>query len=279
MTRTDSRFRSGWPGSCVSAGDGVARGYLNRPELTSERFVPDPFRDVPGARLYRTGDLARYRANGDLECLGRLDHQVKIRGFRIELGEIEAVLGQQPGVSEAVVVAREDVPGDKRLVAYVVGRDGEVTVSDLRQHMRARLPEYMVPTAWAVLDSLPLTSNGKVDRKALPVPEGDACSSAFHAAPSTDTEAWVAALWAEILHVERVGREDDFFVLGGHSLLATVVATRVRASFGVSLSVRDIFEASTVAQVAECIDTLRWTVNGRSGELSATKTGREEMVL
>jgi hypothetical protein len=267
----------GVAGEMYVGGGGLARGYLNRPELTAERFVPHPF--APGERLYRSGDLARRLPGGDLEYLGRIDHQVKIRGFRIELGEIEAVLAQHAEVQDAVVLAREDMPGDKRLAAYVVRREGGVTVGDLRQHVRARLPEYMVPTAWVVLDSLPLTSNGKVNREALPVPEGDAGSSVLHAAPSTDTEVWVAALWAEILRVERVGREDDFFALGGHSLLATVVATRARESFGVALSVRAIFEASTVAQLAEYIDTLRWTVNGQADELRATKSSREELVL
>ncbi|HEX6037441.1 amino acid adenylation domain-containing protein, partial [Longimicrobium sp.] len=204
----------GVPGELYVGGAGVARGYLNRPELTAERFVDDPF--APG-RLYRTGDRVRWLADGTLEYLGRLDEQVKIRGFRIELGEIEARLAEHPEVREAVVLAREDVPGEKRLVAYVVG---EAEADALRARLRQSLPEYMVPAAFVPLDALPLTANGKLDRKALPAPEGDAYARAGYEAPLGEVEAALAEIWGEVLGLERVGRWDHFFELGGHSLLA-----------------------------------------------------------
>ncbi|HEV3050189.1 MAG TPA: amino acid adenylation domain-containing protein, partial [Longimicrobium sp.] len=218
----------GVPGELYVGGAGVARGYLNRPELTAERFVDDPF--APG-RLYRTGDRVRWLADGTLEYLGRLDEQVKIRGFRIELGEIEVRLAEHPEVREAVVVAREDVPGEKRLVGYVVGA---VEVDALRAHMRQSLPEYMVPGAFVVLDRLPLTANGKVDRKALPAPELASAEDRY-VAPRTQVEEVLAGIWAEVLRLERVGVEESFIDLGGHSLLATRVVSRVRAVFGIEL--------------------------------------------
>ncbi|HVR97637.1 MAG TPA: amino acid adenylation domain-containing protein, partial [Thermoanaerobaculia bacterium] len=235
----------GAAGELFLGGDGLAWGYLNRPELTAERFVPDPF-GGPGDRLYRTGDLASVRGDGTLELQGRIDHQVKIRGFRIEPGEVEAVLAGHPAVRECAVVARQDGPGGVRLVAYVVGEAG-----DLREYLRARLPDYMVPSAFISLEALPLTPNGKVDRKALPAPETVSTSAA---SDSLDpTEELLAGIWAEVLGLGRVGLHDDFFALGGHSLLATQVMSRVRAVLGVELPLRSLFESPTIAGLARAV--------------------------
>ncbi|WP_223644877.1 non-ribosomal peptide synthetase [Corallococcus sp. EGB] len=242
----------GVPGELFLASEGLAWGYLGQPALSAERFIPNPFSSTPGARLYRTGDVVRWRADGQLDYLQRLDFQVKVRGFRIELGEIEASLLSHASVHEAVVLAREDVPGDKRLVAYVVGE--ALDVSALRVHLKRHLPEYMVPAAFVLLDALPLNANGKVDRKALPAPQGSASASSF-VAPGTVTEEQLAALFTQVLRVERVGIHDDFFSLGGHSLLATQLMARVRATFRRELPVRALFEAPTVAGLAQRIDT------------------------
>ncbi|RKH24614.1 AMP-binding enzyme, partial [Corallococcus sicarius] len=236
---------TGVPGELFIGGEGVARGYLGRPELTADRFIPDAFAATPGARLYRTGDVARWRADGTLDYLGRADFQVKVRGFRIELGEIEATLLQHPEVREAVVLAREDVPGDKRLVAYVTALEGHALEADtLKAHLKQHVPEYMVPSAFLVLEALPLNTNGKVDRKALPAPLGTALTSSY-VAPSTPTEEQLAALFTQVLRVERVGIHDNFFALGGHSLLATQLVSRVRATFRRELPLRALFEAPT----------------------------------
>ncbi|RKH56197.1 non-ribosomal peptide synthase/polyketide synthase, partial [Corallococcus llansteffanensis] len=238
----------GMPGELCFSGEGVARGYLGRPHLTAERFVPDPFSTEPGARLYRTGDKARWREDGTLEFMGRLDFQVKLRGHRIELGEIEATLRSSPGVRDAVALVREDVAGDARLVAYVV-TDGDT--APLREHLRRHLPEYMVPAAFVALPVLPLMSNGKLDRKALPAPEASLLPSSTYEAPVTPTEVALAALWSQVLHVSNVGRHDNFFELGGHSLLATQVVSRIRSTLGVELPLGDLFTAPTLAALAE----------------------------
>ncbi|XXX99931.1 non-ribosomal peptide synthase/polyketide synthase [Sorangium sp. So ce204] len=241
-------------GELYIGGDGLARGYLNRPDLTAERFVPNPLGSAAGERLYRTGDLARYREDGVIEYVGRCDHQVKIRGYRIELGEIEARLAAHEAVEEAAVLAREDAPGVKRLVAYVVPGPGLVDSTEgrgpleaqLRDRLQAELPEYMVPHQYVILDKLPLTANGKLDRKALPAPTASVGQRSF-IAPEREIERALAELWAEMLGVERVGMSDDFFELGGHSLLATQVTSRVKKRFDVELPVRALFEARTLA--------------------------------
>ncbi|RKH23519.1 non-ribosomal peptide synthase/polyketide synthase, partial [Corallococcus sp. CA031C] len=243
----------GVPGELYLAGAGLARGYLGRADLTAERFVPDPFSSTPGARMYRTGDLVRRRADAQLEYLGRTDFQVKLRGFRIELGEIEATLRQHPSVQQALVLARRDSStGDPRLVAYVVASNANP--NELRTHLQQKLPEYMVPSVFIPLAAFPLTPNGKVDRNALPAPEAGAAQRERYVAPRTPTEQHLAAPWAEVLRVERVGREDHFFELGGHSLLATQVVARVRSTFGVELPLRALFEAPVLEQLAQRID-------------------------
>src|SRR6185436_10749454 len=236
----------GIPGELYIGGVQVARGYQGRAAMTAERFVPDPFSAQGGARLYRTGDRARWRADGAIEYLGRLDFQVKVRGFRIELGEIEAALRQAPGVSDCTVVAREDETGDRRLVAYIVG---EAEVEALRDRLRRTLPEYMVPSAFVVLDALPLTANGKLDRKALPAPEGDAYARRSYEAPLGEVEAALAGIWAEVLGVERGGRRDHFFELGGHSLLAIKLVERMRRR-GLHADVRALFTTPVLAELA-----------------------------
>ena len=243
----------GTAGELCIGGDGLARGYLNRPELTAERFIPHPW--ARGERLYRTGDLVRQRPDGVVEYLGRLDDQVKIRGFRIEPGEIEAVLADHPGIRECAVLARRDTPGEIRLVAYAVGQEPrQLRVEELRRHLQGRLPEYMLPSAWVLLDALPLTANGKLDRRALPAPElAGSVAGEEPGAPADPVEELLAAVWSEVLGVPRIGIHDDFFSLGGHSLLATQVASRIRDVLGVELPLRRLFEASTIAELARLV--------------------------
>jgi amino acid adenylation domain-containing protein len=239
----------GVPGELFIGGAGLARGYLDRPALTASRFLPDPFAAEPGGRLYRTGDRVRRRSDGVLEFLGRLDHQVKIRGSRIELGEVEAELRTHRGVREAVVVARESRPGDLRLIGYVVpdrANGAEATPAALRAHLGARLPAYMLPAVFVSIDALPLNPNGKVDRGALPEPDAPNPGAGTYLAPRTPTEQVLAVIWAEVLGVERVGLEDDFFVLGGHSLLAARLIGAVDTAIGVGLPLAAVFDAPTL---------------------------------
>jgi thioesterase domain-containing protein/acyl carrier protein len=245
----------GVAGEIHIGGDGVGRGYLKRPELTAERFVADPFSGEEGTRMYRTGDVGRWRGDGNIEFLGRNDEQVKIRGFRIELGEIEARLSEHEGVQEAVVLAREDMPGDKRLVAYytsspVADTEQEgVGAEQLRVHLSATLPEYMVPAAYVRMERMPLTANGKLDRKSLPAPDGLPSRNARSF--RTAEEQILCSLFAEVLNVEDVGVDDNFFESGGHSLSAIRLVTRIRSELGLNISLRTLLEAPTVAGLAK----------------------------
>ena len=265
----------GVAGELYIGGEGLARGYLNRGDLTAERFVPDPFCSSPGARLYKTGDQARYLPNGEFEFLGRGDQQVKLRGYRIELGEIEAALAGVEGVAGAAVLLREDEPGRKQLVAYVTAdektkqSEGESElVGTLRQRLQARLPDYMVPSAFVLLDAMPLTPNGKLDRKALPA-SGPA--SVLEISELSPVEQILCSIFCQVLRLESVGIHDDFFTLGGHSLLATQVVSRIRSAFGVELPVRAIFESPTVAALAE---RMQLAPSGRARRASAADGAR-----
>lgn len=242
----------GIPGEVHIGGDGLARGYLNRPELTQERFVPDPFSDAPDARLYKTGDLARFRPNGTLEFLGRIDNQVKLRGFRIELGEIEAVLNLHAAVKQAVVVVRQDAPGDQRLVAYLTLKgDSTPTPQELRQLLKEHLPGYMIPSAFVVLEALPLTPNGKVDRRALPAPDvSGSQESAEFVAPRNDTERQLAEIWQDVLGINSIGIHDNFFEIGGHSLSAVRVWAQIEQRFSSTLPLSTLMTEPTIEQLA-----------------------------
>jgi amino acid adenylation domain-containing protein len=246
----DSRLQPvpiGVPGELYIGGDGLARGYFNRPNLTTEKFIAHPFSEEPQARIYNTGDMASYLPDGTIECLGRMDHQVKIRGFRIELGEIEAVLGQHPGIEESVVIVREDVPGDKQLVGYLIANQEPVpTVGELRSFLKQKLPDYMVPSTFVEIEALPLTPNRKVDRRALPAPD--------------------------VVH-------DNFFELGGHSLLATRVVAQIQQEFEVDLKLMDFFKLPTIAELGKGIEGLLWIDAGIPSDDEVEFQGGEEWVI
>ena len=279
------RVAMGEQGELCIGGRGVARGYLNRPELTAEKFVPDPFGAEPGARLYRTGDLARCLPDGDIEFCGRIDHQVKLHGYRVELGEIEGALREHGDVRDAVVLVREDRSGDKRLLAYVATKPAnpalfvdEVTSATLRECLKERLPQYMVPSAFVLMERLPLTANGKIDRQALaalsfesPQPGRD------FVAPRTQTEKALAAIWSQLLKVENIGVNDDVFDLGASSLLAMRALTRIRDGLEVNLALRNLFEHPTVAALAEIIDGLTALAQPKTTSRDAGE--REQFVL
>jgi amino acid adenylation domain-containing protein len=253
----------GVKGELYIGGEGVGRGYWESVEMTGERFVPDPYSGEAGARMYRTGDIGKWSGEGVIEFCGRRDDQVKIRGYRIELGEIEARLREHAGIEEAVVVAREDEAGEKRLVAYYTVGSGDETrregagIEQLREYLSGSLPEYMIPTAYVRLETLPLTANGKLDREALPAPGDDACAMRRYIAPEGQVETEVARIWSEVLKVEQVGRLDNFFALGGRSLLAVRVVARVRQVMDVELTTRDVFDHSTLSSLAEQIINLK----------------------
>jgi amino acid adenylation domain-containing protein len=247
----------GVPGELYIGGDGLASGYHERGELTAERFVGDPFAHGTGARLYRTGDLMRWREDGTFEFLGRADHQVKLRGYRIELQEIEAVLGAHPTVGAAAASVREDATGDPRLVAYVVPANEQAPAhEELRALMKRSLPSFMVPSTFVTLEALPLTPNGKLDRAALPAPAGARPDlGRQYAAPESPVEETLAAVWQDVLGVDRVGIDDDFFDLGGHSLLALTMLARVHDSLGVLLALRQVFDGPTIRELAQKVAT------------------------
>jgi acyl carrier protein len=236
----------------------VSRGYLNRPALTDEKFIPDPFTGKPGARLYRTGDLARQRSDGEIEFLGRVDEQVKIHGHRVELGEISATLHLHWAVRSSVVVVGGHALGERQLIAYVVPADGaRPDTEQLRAHLAEHLPNHMVPAAFVYLEGLPLTPNGKVDRAALPAPSGaNTAQPADSARPGTELERVLEIIVAELLELERIGIDEDFFMLGGHSLLGAQLVTRIGDRFGVAMSLRSLFDHPTVAGIAAEVERL-----------------------
>jgi amino acid adenylation domain-containing protein len=244
----------GVTGELYIAGAGVTAGYLNQPGKTAERFLMNPFSADANAKMYRTGDLARYGEGGEIEFLGRGDDQVKVRGFRIELGEIEAVLARHAGVKQALVLARENEQGEKRLLAYVVAQAKELTGEDLREHLKQELPDYMVPQAIAILAKFPLTPNGKIDRNALPEPE-QATAKRAYIAPRTETEKKIAEIWAEVLRrqIDTISIDDNFFDLGGHSLMATQVVSRIRERFSLAIPMRAMFDRPTIARLGETV--------------------------
>jgi amino acid adenylation domain-containing protein len=273
----------GIPGELYIGGAGLARGYWHQPTLTEAKFIPDPFSRHPADRIYQTGDLARYLPDGKIECLGRADFQVKLRGFRIELGEIESLLCQHPTIAQATVIIREDLPGDRRLVAYLVANPQSLAApipSELRQFLQQKLPDYFLPAAMVVLPALPLTPNGKIDRKSLPAPD----SASFQlqtsfVAPTTPTEITLAQIWIQVLRIEQVGINDDFFELGGHSLLATQVISRARQAFPIEIPLQSLFEQPTIAGLASRIDTSIWFKASSQHDATATVDEMEEIEI
>lgn len=269
----------GVPGELHIAGVGLAKGYLNRPDLTDEKFIPNPFSNETGSRLYKTGDLARYLPDGNIEYLGRIDDQVKVRGFRIELGEIEAALSQHPNLLQATVMLREDIPGQKNLVAYPVPRQEPApTVGELRGFLKQQLTDYMIPNAFVTLAALPITPNGKVDRRLLPAPDINSLIQPLEfVAPQTPTEELVASIWEKVLGVEQASVNANFFELGGHSLLATQVISQLNSSLGLHLPLSKLFELPTVASLSNYIDATLWT--SENIENINTSDEREEFEL
>jgi amino acid adenylation domain-containing protein len=267
----------GMLGELFIGGDGLARGYLHRPELTDERFIKHPFSDDATARIYRTGDLAYYQADGTVVVIGRLDHQVKVRGFRIELGEIEAILSQHPAVQQAVVVVREDTPGDKRLVAYVAPHaEQQPTIDELHQQVQKRLPAYMIPSAFMILEAFPLTPNGKIERRALPAPDTSRMEGeSTFIAPKTFLQQQLATIWEDLLQAHPIGIRDNFFELGGHSLLAIRLINRIKQASGKEVPLSTLFAGATIAQVAQVLlqEEQKETQDGTRTPLLPVQTG------
>ncbi|MEH2398834.1 MAG: amino acid adenylation domain-containing protein [Nostoc sp.] len=270
----------GISGELYIGGEGLARGYLNRPDLTAEKFISNPFSPNSKSRLYKTGDLARYLPDGHIEYLGRIDYQIKLRGFRIELGEIETVLLQHPGVKEGVVIVREDTSNENNLVGYIVaetGQDSLQVISQLRRFLKQQLPDFMVPTIFMALEAMPLTPNGKVDRKALPEPDASRPElEANYVAPRTPIEQQIADIWMQVLNVKRVGIYDNFFELGGYSLVGIQVVSRVRQALQVEILMSNLFELPTVADLAQRVETLRWATQGIQAAEGETADDYEE---
>ncbi|MEG3936147.1 amino acid adenylation domain-containing protein [Microcoleus sp. T3_B1] len=268
----------GISGELYMGGAGLARGYLNRPDLTDERFIRNPFSDFPTSRLYKTGDLVRYLSDGNIEYLGRIDDQVKVRGFRIELGEIEAALSQHPNLLQVAVTLREDIPGQKSLVGYIVLlQEPAPTFSELRHFLKEQLPDYMVPSAFVILECLPVTPNGKIDRKSLPAPDlKSLIQKGDFVAPRTPTEELLASIWAKVLGVEKVSINDNFFESGGHSLLATQLLSKVSHTFGLNLPLSKLFEAPTVADISSYIEAISWATQNIETS-NTTINNREEV--
>jgi amino acid adenylation domain-containing protein len=266
---------AGVAGELLIGGPGVARGYLRREQITAERFIANPFAANGAARLYRTGDRARYLPDGNIELLGRMDQQVKIRGHRVELGEIEFVLNEYPGVRESVVLIREASGGNRVLVAYIIPREGhKLAVTQLRQYVQEKLPEYMAPSHYMFMTAFPETPNRKIDRNAFPAPDPDLARSANDLErPATEIEENLAAIWKELLGIQRVGRQDNFFEAGGHSMLAVQLVARVRKRLNVDFMLRNVFERQTLAGMAELIEALSWQTPGQ-GE----RAGQREVV-
>ena len=246
----------GYPGELFIGGDGLAKGYFNLPEMTKEKFLPDPFSDRPGTRMYRTGDLVQQTEEGKLEFLNRVDSQVKIRGFRIELGEIESALTQFPTISDNVVVVREDTPGDKKIVAYIIKRENQKTdIAELRQFLKTKIPDYMIPSAFVFIDKFPLTPNGKIDRKALPSPlEMDPQQAKTYLEPKTDMEKKLAKIWSDILKIERIGTDENFFEIGGHSMIAVTLMVKIEKELGIRLPLAILFDHSNIHDMAQLLD-------------------------
>ena len=275
----------GSPGELHIGGLGVALGYLNRPELTAQRFIPDPFETRSDAKLYKTGDIGRYRPDGVIEFLGRIDTQVKVRGFRVELGEIEALLVQQESVSEAVVVVWEPQAGDRRLCAYVVmsaDADAAKGAGILRRALREQLPSYMVPAVFVTLDEIPLTANGKVDRKALPAPTESDISQREVAfvTPKTQNERAIASIWQEALQQTEIGAQDNFFDLGGHSLLMVQVHTQLQTQLDSSLTIVEMFQYPTIASLAQYLDQKQSTASAaQQGQQRQAARSRQQSTV
>ena len=271
----------GVSGEVYIGGNGVGRGYLNRPDATAEKFMPHPFSLQPGARLYKTGDLARYLPDGNIEFLGRSDNQVKIRGFRIEPGEIETLLAENPAVQDAVVVVREDVPGDKRLVAYVIpAQEQPPGARELRDALKGKLPEYMIPAAFVPVECFPLTPNGKIDRRAFPHPDWSQSQRTHDIlAPRTSIERTLTEVWSEVLEIEHVSIDDNFFEIGGHSLSGMRIISRLQDILNISLPLHTLFESPTVEKLARAIETLQWAVQNRQALTPTDEDNREVFVL
>jgi acyl carrier protein len=247
----------GVAGDLYIGGHGLARGYRGRDDLTTEKFITNPFVKDTAARMYKTGDVARYLPDGAVECLGRVDHQVKIRGFRIELGDVETALRSHNKIAHAVVIAREDGAGEKRLVGYVKSKNGPLSPADMREFIRGKVPSYMVPAHFVMIDDFPLTPNGKIDLRRLPAPDGTFSKTQIYIPPSNDDEKALAEVWQEVLGVRQVGMNDDFFEIGADSLSATRAFARINRSLGIRLSLRCIFENTTVAKLAAVIRKLK----------------------